>query len=164
MEDGLTGYTCNCFPGWTSNDNLEGQEDCAVNIDDCPSTNVDIWISQGDSSAQPWYRFYTNANCNSNSEVSDPTKLQAYTTYTFKRCSSATSHPFAIQIGGSWTADLISNSALTLNVENPGTQFSWKCTQHGGMNGIFTAQDAGCATWIAVYTEHSYTCDCAGTG
>lgn len=163
-QDGLLDHTCNCDDGWFSSN--EQNKDCSVNPNDCPKTEIDIWVSVG-STIAPYYNFYMDAACSTG--MTSPSQLQAHTSYTFRSCGDATLHPFAIipnRAGGTWTASLTSTGTLQLETGDADTQFFYGCQRpsHAYMRGLFTVVDAGVCRHGSncVDGANKYTCECTG--
>lgn len=115
------------------------------------------------STSSPYYYFYTDEDCSTT--MASPTQLQAHTTYTFKRCSNADSHPFIIFDDDIWSTSLITFRSVEVTVGAPGTTHAWKCTQHSYMTGTFTAVEANVclngATCVDDENGNGYACQCA---
>ena len=92
-----------------------------------------IWVSEGNFAGPPYYDFYTANSCDTDSKI---TSLSKTTTYTFKRCNEATTHPFWI---GPYTTDptgITDTGQLTITT---GTEdVTYNCTAHSKMTGTLT--------------------------
>mgnify|MGYP004224344393 CR=1 FL=1 len=92
-----------------------------------------IWVSGGVENNSPYYDFHTADSCDTGSKI---TSLSKTTTYTFKRCNEATTHPFWI---GPYTTDptgITDTGQLTITT---GTEdVTYNCTAHSKMTGTLT--------------------------
>ena len=104
---------------------------------------VFIYVSGGDLN-DPFYNFYYNENClagHIHKNADGTYHLEDNTTYTFRRCDGATSHPFDVHAEGGTGAQtgITGSKYLDVAFGNDGDRYTWKCTSHSSMTGTFKA-------------------------
>ena len=125
--DGLDSYSCACTAGYSG-------DNCENDLDNCKDDKTDVWVSEGDKNNSPYYDFYTTESC----DTTKITTLSKTTTYTFRRCADATSHPFWIGLHGGQTG-IIGTGQLTITT---GTEdVTYECTTHPAMNSALVVVD-----------------------
>jgi Notch-like protein len=125
--DGVNSYSCACTAGYSG-------DNCENDLDNCKDDKTDVWVSEGDKNNSPYYDFYTTESC----DTTKITTLSKTTTYTFRRCADATSHPFWIGLHGGQTG-IIGTGQLTITT---GTEdVTYKCTTHPAMNSALVVVD-----------------------
>ena len=88
-----------------------------------------IWVSGGVENNSPYYDFHTADSCDTGSKI---TSLSKTTTYTFKRCNGATTHPFWI---GPYTTGTGITGTGELVFTTTTEDVTYKCTTHSNMIG-----------------------------
>ena len=119
-----------CLPSGTfSTVTCSGRACSTTDMCECDGSEKDVWVSAGSFDA-PYYEFYTDSPCDPGSKI---TTLSKKTTYTFKRCNSAQSHPFWIGPHNGETGIVGSGELqLTTGESNP----TYRCTAHPSMVSI----------------------------
>ena len=140
---------CDCSIGYSG-------DICENDIDNCKDDKTDVWVSAGDLYNSPYYDFYTTESCNTGSKI---TTLSKTTTYTFKRCLDAISHPFWIGPHGGQTG-ITGTEQLTITT---GTEnVTYNCTAHPSMEHTIPVVEYNKCQNNGVCTDgvDTYTCAC----